>query len=217
MNAQPIDVRDMKIVHETFRRTYDESARLVRANPTPSAERVAFLADHCDFGLSMLHNHHASEDEILYPLLLERAPERAPDTERIEHQHREVETAIEAAAAACREWRRSPTAETGETLAASMDALNAALRPHLDDEENTIVPLAAVTLTEAEWESVGEHSRAGIPKDRMSVAFGMLLEPLDEDDRNFMKRSLPAPVRMLYPILIDRPWRKYRDALRNGT
>jgi len=24
-----------------------------------------------------------------------------------------------------------------------------------------------------------------------------------------MMRSLPAPVRMLYPLLIDRPWKKY--------
>ena len=33
--VQPIDVRDMAIVHSTFRSAYDESARLVRANPTP--------------------------------------------------------------------------------------------------------------------------------------------------------------------------------------
>jgi hypothetical protein len=32
-----------------------------------------------------------------------------------------------------------------------------------------------------------------------------------------MMRSLPAPVRMLYPILIDRPWKKYAAKLRTGT
>lgn len=217
MNAQPIDVRDMKIVHETFRRLYGEAAELVRAKPTPSPERVTFLSDHIDFGLMMLHNHHESEDELLYPLLLERAPEQAPDTERIEHQHQEVSGAIESATAACRAWRQGASQETAEALAASLVSLNAALQPHLDDEEQTIVPLAAVTVTEAEWESMGEHSRAAIPKDKMSIAFGMLLEPLSEDDRNFMKKGLPAPVRLLYPILIDRPWRKYRETLRNGS
>jgi hypothetical protein len=44
--TQPIDVRDMAIVHRTFRKAYDESAQLVRAAPTPSPERVTFLADH---------------------------------------------------------------------------------------------------------------------------------------------------------------------------
>jgi hypothetical protein len=45
----------------------------------------------------------------------------------------------------------------------------------------------------------------------------MILEPLSQADRAFMMRSLPAPVRLLYPILIDRPWKKYAATLRTGT
>jgi hemerythrin-like domain-containing protein len=215
--TEPIDVRDMKIVHETFRRAYDEGARLVRANPTPSPARVTFLADHIDFGIGMLHHHHESEDELLYPLLVDRVPEHAAMTEEVEHQHTEVTSAIEAVSAACAAWRRAPSVETGEALALALDALNAMLQPHLDDEEQKIVPLAAVTLTQKEWAAMGEHSRAAIPRDRMAVAFGMLLEPLGDDDRAYMKSELPAPVRLLFPLLIQRPWNKYSDTLRNGT
>jgi hypothetical protein len=32
-----------------------------------------------------------------------------------------------------------------------------------------------------------------------------------------MMRSLPAPVRMLSPFLIERPWKKYASTLRTGT
>lgn len=215
--AEPIDVRDMRIVHETFRRAYDESARLVRANPTPSPERVTFLADHIDFGIGMLHHHHESEDELLYPLLVERAPDQAAMTKAVEHQHTEVTTAIDAVSAACAAWRRQPSSETGESLAQALDALNATLQPHLDDEEREIVPLAAVTLTQQEWVAMGEHSRAAIPRNRMPVAFGMLLEPLNDDDRAYMKSELPAPVRLLFPLLIQRPWNKYKETLRNGV
>lgn len=215
--AEPIDVRDMKIVHETFRRFYDEGARLVRANPTPTPERVTFLADHIEFGIAMLHNHHESEDELLYPLLVERAPDHAAMTKAVEHQHTEVTTSVDAVSAACAAWRRQPSAETGERLAQSLDSLNAMLQPHLDDEEQQIVPLAAVTLTQQEWVAMGEHSRAAIPRDRMAVAFGMLLEPLNDDDRAYMKSELPAPVRLLFPLLIQRPWNKYRDTLRKGV
>ena len=56
--AQPIDVRDMAIVHRTFRNVYEESARLVRTAPAPSPERVTFLADHIDFAIAALHHHH---------------------------------------------------------------------------------------------------------------------------------------------------------------
>jgi hemerythrin-like domain-containing protein len=169
--TQPIDVRDMAIVHRTFRKAYDESAQLVRAAPTPSAERVTFLADHIDFAILALHIHHEGEDELLYPKLIERVPEQAPMTEEVEHEHEIIKTALDATSAACATWRQRPSAETGETLAVALDQLNAVAQRHLDDEEQKVVPLG-------------------------------------EADRAFMMRSLPAPVRMLYPFLIERPWKK---------
>jgi hemerythrin-like domain-containing protein len=215
--AQPIDVRDMAIVHRTFRNVYEESARLVRAAPTPSPERVTFLADHIDFALAALHHHHEDEDELLYPRLIERAPEQAPMTEHVEHEHLLIKTALDAASAACAAWRERPSAETGEALAAALDHLNTAVQPHLDDEEQKVVPLAAVTFTQQEWDEMGERGAAWIPRNKRGIAFGMILEPLSQADRAFMMRSLPAPVRLLYPILIDRPWKKYAATLRTGT
>src|SRR5215831_7892322 len=106
--GQPIDVRDMAIVHHTFRNVYEESARLVRAAPTPSPERVTFLADHIDFALAALYHHHEGEDELLYPKLIERVPEQAPMTEHVEHEHLTIKTALEAASAACAAWRQRP-------------------------------------------------------------------------------------------------------------
>ncbi len=78
------------------------------------------------------------------------------------------------------------------------------------------MPLAAVKLTQEEWVAMGEHSRSSIPQDKMPVAFGMVLEPLDETDRAYMKSELPAPVRLLFPLLIQRPWNKYKETLRSG-
>jgi len=215
--SQPIDVRDMAIVHQTFRKTYDESARLVRAAPTPSPGRVTFLADHIDFAIAALHHHHEDEDELLYPKLIERVPEQAPMTEQVEHEHQVIKTALEAASAACATWRQRPSAETGEALAASLEHLNTVVQPHLDDEEQKVVPLAAVTLTQQEWDAMGKRGAAWIPRNKRGIAFGMILEPLGDADRAVMMRTLPAPVRMLYPLLIERPWKKYAATLRNGT
>jgi hemerythrin-like domain-containing protein len=215
--SEPIDVRDMAIVHKTFRAGYAEAAELVRAAPTPKPDRVKFLADHIDFLLMMLHVHHASEDELLYPVLVQRAPEQAAMTEHVGHEHQLVEGSIEAAQVACAAWRRGPSTDTGEALAASLVQLNEVLQPHLDDEEREVVPLAAVTLTQQEWDAFGHHSVSQIPRNMRPTAFGMLLDPLDESERAFMKRTLPAPVRLLYPLLIDRPWRKYAATLRNGA
>jgi hemerythrin-like domain-containing protein len=215
--TQPIDVRDMAIVHRTFRNVYEESARLVRAAPVPSPGRVTFLADHIDFALAALHHHHEEEDALLYPKLIERSPEQAPMTEEVEHEHETIKTALEAAQAACAAWRQRPSAGTGEALAAALDHLNVVVQPHLDDEEQKVVPLAAVTLTQQEWDEMGKQGAAWIPRKKLGIAFGMMLEPLGPDDRAHMMRSLPAPIRVLYPVFIGRPWKKYADTLRNGA
>ena len=213
----PIDVRDMAIVHRLFRQAYDEAARLVRAAPTPSPGRVTFLADHIDLVLGGLHSHHQDEDELLYPKLIERAPEQAPMTEQVEHEHQVIATALDAAMAACATWRQRPSAETGEALAVALDHLNEVVQPHLDDEEQKVVPLAAVTLTQEEWDAMGRRGMNSVPRNKRGIAAGMMLEPLNAGDRAYMMKHMPAPVRLLFPLLVERPWNKYANTLRHGT
>ena len=215
--SQPIEVRDMAIVHRMFRRAYDEAARLVRAAPTPSPGRVTFLADHIDLVLGGLHAHHQDEDELLYPKLIERAPEQAPMTEQVEHEHQVIATALDAAMAACATWRQRPSAETGEALAVALDHLNEVVQPHLDDEEQKVVPLAAVTLAQEEWDAMGRRGMNSVPRNKRGIAAGMMLEPLDAGDRAYMMKHMPAPVRLLFPLLVERPWNKYANTLRHGT
>ena len=211
---EPIDVRDIAIVHRTFRTAYGEAARLVRAASEPSPQRVTFLADHIDLSIGILHIHHDGEDELLYPKLIERVPEQAGMTKEVEHEHQQVKTALDDASAACESWRERPSAKTGEALAGALDQLNSVAVHHLDDEEQKVVPLAAVTLTQREWDALGKHTVARIPRNKRSITFGMVLDPLDDADRAFMMRILPPPVRLLSGLLIQRPWTKYASTLR---
>ena len=215
--SEPINVRDMAIVHRLFRQAYEESARLVRAAPAPSAARVTFLADHIDLALAGLHIHHEDEDALLYPKLIERAPDQAEMTEQVEHEHQLITTALDGASAACATWRERPSAETGEALAAALDHLNEVVQPHLDDEEQKVVPLAAVTLTQQEWDAMGRSGMSKVPRKKRAIAFGMMLDALDEEERAYMLKTVPAPMRMLMPLMIERPWRKYAATLRTGT
>jgi hemerythrin-like domain-containing protein len=215
--SEPINVRDMAIVHRLFRQVYDEAARLVRAAPAPSPGRVTFLADHIDLALAGLHSHHADEDTLLYPKLIERAPEQAPMTEQVEHEHEVISTALDAASAACATWRERPSAQTGEALAAALDHLNEVVQPHLDDEEQKVVPLAAVTLTQQEWDALGKAGMRSVPRKKRGIAAGMMLDALDDEERAYMLKSIPAPMRLLLPLMVERPWRKYAATLRTGT
>jgi hemerythrin-like domain-containing protein len=212
--THPIEVRDMAIVHRTFRSSHDESANLVRAETNPTPERVTFLADHIEFSLGMLHHHHESEDALLWPPLLERVPEEAATVRRVADQHHDVAAAVERAERAVASWRATPQPTERDALAGSLLHLNQVLQAHLDDEEQLVVPLAARTLTQEEWNAIGEHSRAGIPKDKMFIAFGMLLEPLSREDRAYMLSEVPAPVKLIWRTLGQRTWRKYAAQLR---
>ncbi len=208
----------MAIIHRTFRRYYDEAARLVRAAREPSSARVTFLADHIDFGLAWLHFHHESEDELLYPKLIERVPDQAAIAEQTKLQHQEIGTALEVASESCKAWQEGPSAETAEALARALDQLNLVVQPHLDEEEQKVVPLAALTLTKKERDAIGKHTVARIPRNKRPVAFGMILEPLEPAERADMMSGVPAPVRiLLYPTFIDRPFKKYAAALRTGS
>ena len=101
---QPIDVRDMAIVHRSFRKAFEEAARLVRAAQAPSPGRVTFLAGHIDMCITALHIHHEGEDELLYPKLIERVPDQAPMTEQVDHEHQLIKTALNETSAACATW-----------------------------------------------------------------------------------------------------------------
>ena len=159
----PIDVRDMAIVHRTFRAAYDESARLVRANPTVPGARGVPRRPH-RLRARVLHHHHESEDELLYPLLVERVPEQAAMVQAVEapaHRgaprdrrgHRGVPRP--GAAPERRDGRgsRGPLddAERGPPAA-----------PRRRGAEGR--PAGRAPPPQEEWDAMGEHSVADIPR-----------------------------------------------------
>ena len=69
-------------------------------------------------------------------------------------------------------------------------------------------------MTQEEWNAIGEHARSSIPQEQIFLVFGMLLEPLDDDDRAFMLAPLPPPVRELWTTMGEPGWHQYSAQLR---
>ncbi|MGH3731767.1 MAG: hemerythrin domain-containing protein [Acidimicrobiales bacterium] len=67
------DVRDMYSVHEAFRRGLREAKPEIRAVEGDVEGATRFTEYFGDL-LWLLHAHHDGEDELLYPLLVERVP-----------------------------------------------------------------------------------------------------------------------------------------------
>ena len=73
-DSQLTDVGDMAYVHQAFRRGLGEARSQLSFINDGDIPRAAHFADYISELLWLLHAHHAGEDELLYPLLVERVP-----------------------------------------------------------------------------------------------------------------------------------------------
>ncbi|MDH4363276.1 MAG: hemerythrin domain-containing protein, partial [Acidimicrobiia bacterium] len=71
----PADTTMMRIVHDALRRDLERVRIVLDADPPPAARQRAAIARHLRWMLAFLDAHHRSEDEGLYPVVRQRAPE----------------------------------------------------------------------------------------------------------------------------------------------
>jgi hemerythrin-like domain-containing protein len=211
--TQQIDTTDMVMVHRVFRRELALLPDLVRgaAGDTARAQRVG---THATDLLGFLHDHHAGEDELIWPKLRERVALEADLIARMQAQHDGVAEHIQALEADLPTWTSNADAALGERIATTVAALRAALVAHLDEEERSILPLVATTFTGPEWGELGEKGFAAIAKNRRLITLGHILEDADEQERRAFLAHLPAPARIAWRLLGRKQFAKETAALR---
>ena len=101
--------------------------------------------------------HHTGEDELLWPLLLERAAPSTGLVETMQAQHHRVDEYADQVDPLVTEWRSNGSAVRGEQLARVLEQFARALFEHLDLEEREILPLVSRYIT---VEGVGQPRRA---------------------------------------------------------
>ncbi|MBU3063587.1 hemerythrin domain-containing protein [Nocardia sp. NEAU-G5] len=199
-----VNTQDMVIVHRAFRRESRLLVDLVAAVAPGDTARAAVIADHLrDYQLG-LKNHHEGEDELLWPPLLARVDLEAEIVLRMEAQHERVAATLTRLDSAVPAWAAGAGADERDTLVAALADHRAVLLEHLDDEETTLLPLAAQHITEKEWGSLGEHLVANTPKLTLLTLFGLVLEEANPAERAALLSVLPAPVRGVWHI-VGRP------------
>ncbi|MYR05286.1 hemerythrin domain-containing protein [Gordonia sp. SID5947] len=195
-----IDTQDMEVVHRGLRREARLLIELVAAVAPGDTRRAAIIADHFRLYRLGLHNHHEGEDELLWPPLLARVDLGADIVLRMESQHTRVAATLTRLDTEVSAWEATAGADERDALVASLTDHRAVLLEHLDDEEATLLPLAADHLTEAEWASQGEHLVTHTPKLTLLMLFGVVLEDANPSERARLLAGLPAPVRGIWHI-----------------
>lgn len=210
------DVHDMVVVHRAFRREFDVVPGLVRRVPAGDLGRAAVVAAHLRLCLAGLHLHHTSEDDLLWPLLAERAAPSAELVRRMQDQHAAVEHAIGRIDAALGRWEAEARPAVGAELAELVDGLREDLLVHLDEEEHAVLPLAARHLDQAEWAAIGQAGVAKMTRAQLPLMFGMVMEDATDEERREMLGVLPPPVRLLLRTWGARHYRRYVSCVREG-
>ena len=210
------DTHDMVVAHRVFRRELRLLPGLVRDVAAGDTARARGLADHGRLILKGLQLHHTSEDELLWPKLLERCTPDAELVHRMEEQHERVHDALEALGPALARWEVEARPAVTEEVAADFDALRTALVEHLDEEERAILPLAARHLTQREWDEMGEHGSKQMTMRELPIMFGAVVEETTPEERAHILGILPAPVRWLMTTVFARRYERYINRVRNG-
>ena len=208
--------RDMPIIHRIFRSQLAEVPALVQEAPPTGAARVGAVADHLGFLLDGLHMHHTTEDDWIWPKLLDRVGLDAPLVRRMEEQHRQIDVSVAEVRAAMSVWRSDPTPATSSALADCVGELLVVLGAHLDEEEQVVVPLIGRHLTEAEMQQFGERAFEKFTPAQRWIATGQLVEVTTHEEAAMFLGQLPPPVKVLWRLVGKRKYRKYIATVRGG-
>lgn len=211
--AKTCDASGMIDIHRMFRRSFGEGPALVRGvavGDVAHAEVVAVQLSTTSLGL---HAHHEGEDERLWDALQERAPSCAIHVERMKEQHAVMLVHLTELDAALPAWRRSASAQAAAPVLAALDGINAALDVHLPDEEVNIVPVMETTISQKEVDWYAEHGRRSVPKGQMWNQLGEILAAQPDGGDAWMRKHLPAPVRVLWRWTGRSTYEKHRAAL----
>jgi hypothetical protein len=199
------DTHDMYVVHRVFRRESTLMPRLVRnVRPGDTARAVRVARHFRDYQLG-LHEHHTGEDELIWPLLLQRVDLEAELVLRMEEQHQRVAGSLDSVSEMLPEWER--TGRGGEPIAVALEAHHEALLEHL-------LALIEEHLTAAEYNQLGERFAAETPKDKLLFFLGALLEEATPAEAAEMTRNLPRPAKVIWRFYGRRKYARSTRELR---
>jgi iron-sulfur cluster repair protein YtfE (RIC family) len=208
--AERPDTREMVIIHDVFRRLFGDLPGLIREATAGDTVRAGVLADMYTELAGGLHHHHSGEDEMLWPLLLERVGAEDAAVVNAEEQHQRLHDLLERAKPPVEAYRSTGSAAARDALATTVEELDAVLREHMSDEEQSVLPLVERHLSAAEWEALGERQRAGIPKDRLLIQLGWILDGLPAAERAAFLKKMPLAARIAWRLVGRRKFEQER-------
>jgi deazaflavin-dependent oxidoreductase (nitroreductase family) len=124
---------ELKAVHDGFRR----ELALIRAEIAAGGPKLAAqLRINCLTACAMLHHHHVTEDDEVFPKIGRLRPDLAAAVRRLREEHHRLRELV----GRLQELVSEETSGSAPALA-ELDGLTAEIEAHLDYEEEQLVPV----------------------------------------------------------------------------
>ncbi len=201
----PAETRTMGIVHNALRRDLPRVRAVLDTVPSPHDRQRVALADHLLMMMAFLHKHHSAEETGLYPLV-RRDPAAAALLDEMEADHDALDPGIAAVETAARAYRLDATAREG--VIAALDLLNPVLMPHLDREEQLLMPVVERTVSKAEWDAWEKGIAKGRSLGELATEGHWIFDGATPDEVDLMLALVPGPMRWILLNVFGRGHRK---------
>lgn len=192
--SSKIDMTMMYAMHDALRRELERIAR-VTARIDDDPRRLLGAAVGWAMFKSYLHAHHIAEDETVWPVMERLLADRPDDLAvlaAMESEHASIDALIGAVDAAVDDRDSGP-----QRLGDVVDALAAGLRGHLRHEETEALPLIDATLTEQQWQRLGQRQAELVGADAPRY-LPWLLDDMDPARVTAVLSRIPEPFRVAY-------------------
>lgn len=217
----PVDkpeTQQMKVIHQAMRREFVLLPDLVAGVRGGDTARARLVGGHLSLVLGMLHEHHEAEDDLLWPILVERVPLERDLITVMEKQHQAIADAVSTVVAELPAWTTDAAPAARDRLADALRSLEPALSEHLNLEEEAVLPLIHQHLTVPEWLAPQKHAMKHGPKTltgKLTLA-GMVLEDASRGERGWFLGEMPAPARLLWRLMGARRYDRHVRRVRAG-
>jgi hemerythrin-like domain-containing protein len=212
----PCDPFQMAMIHRTFRNEFGNLSTLIRAVEAGDTKRSRTVGDYLGNMISVLHHHHAAEDEVLWPKLRSRMSTADAEVERAQSEHLGIEDLIEKVQSVRPAWQGSANPALAEQLSGAVGQLSADANEHFGHEEHDILPLIAEHVTPGEWQTFIDRGAAYVNPRNLWFALayaGLLLKDATPDEQQRFIAALPLPLRMVLKLLGKRAFTTYQTKL----
>ncbi|QLY29638.1 hemerythrin domain-containing protein [Nocardia huaxiensis] len=193
-------IEQMAVLHRGFRQDLATAPGLVRRLRAGDHDRIRLVVDHVRDLMERLHIHHTGEDELLWPLLRERAPDDLARIQLMQDQHGQVDELVRQVTTLLTLVSADPVTYRAD-LADRLDQLATVLDEHMTVEEEELLPIVARHITAAEWHRLGEHGMTSTPRNKRLITLTRILDVATPEERRVFLKELPAPIRLLWKFV----------------